>query len=102
MAASGVRYRIRMTRRRGRSGPSPPGRRSMLLRGALLRRCGLAGRTVRLRQPEQEERVAERVADLEVAAAGDADHLLAVQLEGHRRRIAAGSAVPLPQQLPGL
>src|SRR6185312_13532530 len=55
-----------------------------------------------LRQAEDHHRVAQRIADLEVAAAGDRHELLAVHRERHGRRVAARAGVELPQQLAGL
>src|SRR5713226_5905670 len=55
-----------------------------------------------LRQAEDHDRVAQGIADLEVAAAGYPDELLAPELEGHRRRVAARPGVELPEELAGL
>src|SRR2546427_5858480 len=52
----------------------------------------------RLREPEDEDRVAQRVADLEVAARGHRDELFAVHLEDRGGRIHAGAAIELPQR----
>src|SRR5438128_1873355 len=49
------------------------------------------------RKPEDEDRVAQRIADLEVAPGRDGDELLAVQLVHRGRRVDAGAAVELPQ-----
>src|SRR5438128_1367216 len=56
----------------------------------------------RLREPEDEDRVAQRVADLEVAARGHRDELFAVHLEDRGGRIHAGAAIELPQDRAGL
>src|SRR5947207_5820092 len=56
----------------------------------------------RLRQPEDEHRVAERIADLEVPARRHGDELLAVHFEHRRRGVGAGAAVELPQHGAGL
>src|SRR5262245_35277676 len=70
--------------------------------GPLLLLLGrLSGRRP-LRQAEDQDVVAERETDLEVAAARHRDELLAFELVGHRRRVAAGSCVELPEQLAGL
>src|SRR5881628_985888 len=55
-----------------------------------------------LGQPEDEHRVAQRVADLEVAARRHGDELLAVHLEHRGRGVHAGAAVELPQDGAGL
>src|SRR3954469_8352632 len=64
--------------------------------GGLLLHCGP------LRQAEDEDRVAERIAQLEVAAACDGDKLLTAVRECHRSGVAAGAAVELPEQLASL
>src|SRR2546427_3457948 len=56
----------------------------------------------RLREPEDEDRVAQRVADLEVAARGHRDELFAVHLEDRGGRIHASAAIELPQDRAGL
>src|SRR6266508_4922575 len=61
-----------------------------------------AGSTLRsllpcLRQPEHEDRVAQRIADLEVTTRRDRDELRAVELVHRGRRVHAGAAVELPQ-----
>src|SRR3954469_11261962 len=67
----------------------------------------LAGRTWLLllhrlgRKAEDHERIAQRIADLEVAAARHGDELLTAEREGHRGRIAARPGIELPQQLAG-
>src|SRR2546425_202385 len=48
-------------------------------------------------QPEDEDRVAQRIADLEVATGRDGNELLAVQLVHRGRRVDTGAAVELPQ-----
>src|SRR6185436_18875475 len=55
----------------------------------------------RLRQPEDVHAVAQRVAQLEVAAAGHRDELLVLELVGHRSGVASGAGLELPEQLPG-
>src|SRR5690242_20611984 len=79
------------TRRRLAAGDAPvPG--SLLLLG----RPGGCGA---LRQAEDHDRIAQRIADLEVAAACHGDELLALELEGHRGRVAARAGVELPEHL---
>src|SRR3989475_3837681 len=56
----------------------------------------------RLREPEDEARVAQRVADLEVAARSHRDELFTVHLEDRGGRIDAGAAIELPQDRAGL
>src|SRR5438094_2645754 len=56
----------------------------------------------RLWQPEHEDRITERVADLEVPARGHGDELLAVDLEHGRRGVGAGAAIELPEHGAGL
>src|SRR5213596_2968403 len=56
----------------------------------------------RLGESEDEDRVAQRVADLEVAARGHRDELFAVHLEDRGGRIDAGAAIELPQDRAGL
>src|ERR1041385_9525913 len=51
----------------------------------------------RFRQPEDEDRVAQRKADLEVTTGRDGDELLAVELVHRRRPVPAGAAAKLPQ-----
>ena len=53
-------------------------------------------------RPKTMTRIAERVADLEVAAARHRDELLAADGERHGGRVAARAGVELPQQLAGL
>src|SRR6266699_6119905 len=50
-----------------------------------------------LRQPEDEHRVAERIADLEVPARRHGYELLAVHFDHRRRSVDSGAAVELPQ-----
>src|SRR2546429_5520158 len=56
----------------------------------------------RLGESEDEARVAQRVADLEVAARSHRDELFAVHLEDRGGRIHAGAAIELPQDRAGL
>src|SRR5438876_646304 len=55
-----------------------------------------------LRQPEDEHRVAERIAELEVPARRPGDELLAVHFEHRRCSVDSGAAVELPQHRAGL
>src|SRR5437879_8615862 len=50
-----------------------------------------------LRKSKYQYRVAERIAELEVAAGRDRDELLAVNLKHGRRRVDPGAAIELPQ-----
>src|SRR5882672_8864100 len=75
--------------------PVPP-RRNRPTRSLLLfcrRRRGRA-----LRQAEDEHRAAQRITQLEVAAAGHRNELLATAHEAHRGAVAAGTAVEGPDQ----
>src|SRR5207253_3583285 len=56
----------------------------------------------RLRQPEDEDGVAEWIADLEVAARGDGDELFAIHLEDGGRGVGARAAIELPEDGAGL
>src|SRR5207245_9884701 len=56
----------------------------------------------RLRQAEDEDRVPEREAELEVPTRGDDDELLAVHREYAGGRVDAGAAIELPQHRPRL
>src|SRR6185436_10963404 len=62
----------------------------------VLHRAGLG------REAEDHERITERIADLEVAAARHRDELLTAVGEGHGGRVAARAGIELPQQLAGL
>src|SRR6185295_18138227 len=55
-----------------------------------------------LRQAEDQDVVAQRETDLEVAAASHCHELLAFEREGHRRRVAPCPGVELPKQLAAL
>ncbi len=55
-----------------------------------------------LRKTEDQYRVAERIAELEVAATGHGDELLTPVHERHRRGIAASAAIELPELFSGL
>src|SRR5205807_5885325 len=55
-----------------------------------------------LRQSEDEDRIPQRIADLEVASRRHRHKLLTVELEHRRRRVGAGAAVELPQHRAGL
>ena len=57
--------------------------------------CGIA--TPAERDQTQNMRVAQRVAELVIATACDGDHLLAMQRESHRRRIAPRAGVEVPE-----
>src|SRR5439155_3131645 len=63
---------------------------------------GGLGLRLGLRQPEHEQRIAERIADLEVPARCHGHELLAVDLEHRGRGVGAGAAVELPQHRTGL
>src|SRR5207247_5979789 len=54
-----------------------------------------------LRQPKHEDAVAVREAKLEVAAGGDGDELLTVDLERDRRGVDAGAALEPPELFAG-
>src|SRR3989440_998966 len=64
--------------------------------------AGEPGVSLRLRQPEDEQRITERVADLEIAARSHGHELLAVDVEHRGRGVGAGAAVELPQHRAGL
>src|SRR4051794_4691483 len=55
-----------------------------------------------LRETEYHHCVSERVAELEVAAAGHSDELLTAVHERHRCRVTARSTIELPEELTGL
>src|ERR1043166_3941455 len=55
-----------------------------------------------LRQPEDEYRITQRIADLEVPTRGDGDELFAVHLEHGRRGIGTGAAIERPEDRAGL
>src|SRR5882762_531059 len=76
------------TKIRSRSGSPQPG--------------NVAALHARLRQPEDEDRVAQRIADLEVAPRRDGDELLAVELEHRGCGVHSCTAVELPQDRAGL
>src|SRR6267142_3099825 len=76
------------TKIRSRSGSPQPG--------------NVAALHARLRQPEDEDRVAQRITDLEVAPRRDGDELLAVELEHRGCGVHSCTAVELPQDRAGL
>src|SRR6266850_2090001 len=55
-----------------------------------------------LREPEDKQRVTQRIAELEVTTRRDGDELLAVELVNRGRRVHAGAAVELPKDGAGL
>src|SRR6185312_10831960 len=76
------------TKIRSRSGSPQPG--------------NVAALHARLRQPEDEDRVAQRIAYLEITTRRDGDELLAVELEHCGCGVHSGPAVELPQDRAGL